>query len=139
MTTVVLFLGFAVILILGMPISIALLGGSLLAILQSGAVSMTVAAQKLFGAVDSFTLSAIPFFILAGALMSSGGIARRLTQLADALLGWLPGVLGSFPLLQVGLPAVLSLYFDLFSGLMQAFIFAMLTMLYIGTAAPEEE
>lgn len=91
MTTVVLFLGFAVILILGMPISIALLGGSLLAILQSGAVSMTVAAQKLFGAVDSFTLSAIPFFILAGALMSSGGIARRLTQLADALLGWLPG------------------------------------------------
>ena len=52
---------------------------------------------------------------------------------------WLPGVLGSFPLLQVGLPAVLSLYFDIFSGLMQAFIFAMLTMLYIGTAAPEEE
>lgn len=91
MTTVVLFVGFAVILILGMPISIALLGSSLLALFQSGAVSLTVTAQKLFASVDSFTLSAIPFFILAGALMSSGGISRRLTQFADALLGWLPG------------------------------------------------
>ena len=55
------------------------------------------------------------------------------------LLGWLPGVLGQFPFLQVGLPAILSLYFDIFSGLMQAFIFAMLTMLYIATGFPQEE
>ena len=55
------------------------------------------------------------------------------------VLGWLPGVLGQFPFLQIGLPGVLSLYFDIFSGCMQAFIFAMLTMLYIATGAPEEE
>ena len=85
MTTLVLFAGFAIILVLGLPISSALLGGGLLALAQSGSVSLTVTAQKLFGAVDSFTLSAIPFFILAGALMSSGGISRRLTQFADAL------------------------------------------------------
>ena len=54
------------------------------------------------------------------------------------ILGWLPGVLGQFPYLQIGLPAILSLYFDIFSGLMQAFIFAMLTMLYIATGFDEE-
>ena len=76
--------------------------------------------------------------VLSGVVISTL-VAYALQGLSKLLLGWLPGVLGSFPLLQVGLPAVLSLYFDIFSGLMQAFIFAMLTMLYIGTAAPEEE
>ena len=76
--------------------------------------------------------------VLSGVVISTL-VAYALQGLSKLLLGWLPGVLGSFPLLQVGLPAILSLYFDIFSGLMQAFIFAMLTMLYIGTAAPEEE
>ena len=57
---------------------------------------------------------------------------------AAMLLGWLPGVLGKIPFLQVGIPAVLSIYFDVFSSCMQAFIFAMLTMLYIGSAAKSE-
>ena len=56
-----------------------------------------------------------------------------------ALFGWLPGVVGewlsSIPILSVGLPAVLSLYFDWFSSFMQAFIFCMLTMMYIASAA----
>ena len=76
--------------------------------------------------------------VLSGVVISTL-VAYALQGLSKLLLGWLPGILGSFPLLQVGLPAILSLYFDIFSGLMQAFIFAMLTMLYIGTAAPEEE
>ncbi|MBR3995467.1 MAG: F0F1 ATP synthase subunit A [Clostridia bacterium] len=58
-------------------------------------------------------------------------IATGLSGLSHILLGWLPGFLGEFPFLQVGLPAILSLYFDLFSGLLQAYIFAMLTMLYV--------
>ncbi|WNX84531.1 TRAP transporter large permease [Agathobaculum sp. NTUH-O15-33] len=91
MTTFVLFAGFAVILILGMPVATALLGGSLAALLVNDSVPLQVAAQKLFGSVDSFTLAAIPFFLLAGALMSSGGISRRLTDFANSLLGWLPG------------------------------------------------
>ena len=62
-----------------------------------------------------------------------------LGNLSHMILGWLPGFLGNIPLLRVGIPAVLSLYFDIFSGCMQAFIFAMLTMLYIATGAPEEE
>ena len=66
-------------------------------------------------------------------------VATALQGLSNIVLGWLPGFLGRFPLLQIGLPAILSLYFDLFSGLLQAFIFAMLTMLYISGGFPEED
>ena len=66
-------------------------------------------------------------------------ISSALSGLSEMLFGGLPGILGDIPFLRVGLPAVLSVYFDVFSGLMQAFIFAMLTMLYIATGFPEEE
>ena len=66
-------------------------------------------------------------------------ICAALQGLSKSLLGWLPGALGNVPFLQIGLPAVLSLYFDLFSGCMQAFIFAMLTMLFIAQADPAAE
>ena len=66
-------------------------------------------------------------------------IAFALRNLSVMVLGWLPGFLGQIPFLQIGLPAVLSLYFDIFSGCMQAFIFALLTMMNIATAVPEEE
>ncbi|MBP5224853.1 MAG: F0F1 ATP synthase subunit A [Lachnospiraceae bacterium] len=49
------------------------------------------------------------------------------------------GVLSGIPILQVGLPAVLSLYFDVFSGLIQAFVFSLLTMIYISGACPPPE
>ena len=58
-------------------------------------------------------------------------IATALQGLSNLLLGWLPGFLGEFPFLQIGLPAILSAYFDVFSGALQAFIFAMLTMMYV--------
>lgn len=66
-------------------------------------------------------------------------VATGLQGLTRLILGNLPGFLGSFPFLQVGLPAILSIYFDLFSGCLQAFIFAMLTMLYIATGFPEDD
>ncbi len=65
-------------------------------------------------------------------------IATALQGLSSIVLGWLPGALGDIPLLQVGLPAVLSLYFDIFSGCLQAFIFGMLTMLYVAGGFPQE-
>lgn len=76
--------------------------------------------------------------VLSGVVISTL-VAFALQGLSKLVLGWLPGFLGNFPFLQVGLPAILSLYFDIFSGLMQAFIFAMLTMLYIATGFPEED
>lgn len=76
--------------------------------------------------------------VLSGSVISVL-VAAGLRYLSSLVLGWLPGVLGDFPLLQIGLPAILSLYFDLFSGCLQAFIFAMLTMLYVAGAFPEED
>lgn len=66
-------------------------------------------------------------------------IAAALQGLSNLVLGWLPGFLGDIPFLQVGLPAVLSVYFDIFSGCMQAYIFAMLTMLNISGGFPQDE
>ena len=65
-------------------------------------------------------------------------IATALQGLSSMVLGWLPGVLGEIPFLQIGIPGVLSVYFDVFSGCMQAYIFAMLTMLNIVGGFPAE-
>jgi F-type H+-transporting ATPase subunit a len=65
-------------------------------------------------------------------------IAAALQGASSLVFGWLPGFLGEIPFLQIGLPAVLSIYFDVFSGCMQAYIFAMLTMLNISGGFPEE-
>ncbi len=75
--------------------------------------------------------------ILSGTVISVL-IAAALQGVSSMLLGWLPGVIGEIPFLQIGLPAVLSVYFDVFSGCLQAFIFAMLTMLYVAGAFPAE-
>jgi len=76
--------------------------------------------------------------VLSGSVISAL-VAWALAGASSALLGWLPGFLGQFPFLRVGLPAVLSAYFDVFSGCIQAFIFSMLTMLYISGAYPGDE
>lgn len=76
--------------------------------------------------------------VLSGSVISVL-IAAALQGLSSLVLGWLPGALGEIPLLQIGLPAILSVYFDVFSGCMQAYIFAMLTMLNIAGGFPEED
>ncbi len=76
--------------------------------------------------------------VLSGTVISAL-VAWALAGASNALLGWLPGFLGNIPFLQIGLPAVLSVYFDVFSGCIQAFIFAMLTMLYISGGYPADE
>lgn len=73
--------------------------------------------------------------VLSGSVISVL-VAAALQGLSHIVLGWLPGVLGEIPFLQIGIPAVLSIYFDVFSGLLQAFIFAMLTMLYVSNGFP---
>ncbi|MBQ8267952.1 MAG: F0F1 ATP synthase subunit A [Clostridia bacterium] len=76
--------------------------------------------------------------VLSGAVISVL-VATGLQGLTNIIFGWLPGFLGNIPFLQIGLPAILSVYFDLFSGCLQAFIFAMLTMLYVASGFPEED
>ncbi len=76
--------------------------------------------------------------VLSGTVISTL-LAFFLGSASASVLGNLPGFLADFPLFQVGIPAVLSLYFDLFSSLLQAFIFSMLTMLNVSGAFPIEE
>lgn len=66
-------------------------------------------------------------------------VAYALSGLSAAVFRFLPGMLSSVPFLQIGLPAVMSVYFDLFSGCVQAFIFSMLTMLYVSSAFSQED
>ena len=76
--------------------------------------------------------------ILSGVVIN-GLIYAALAVASSALLGLIPGAVGDFlshiPILSVGLPAITSVYFDWFSGCMQAFIFTMLTIMYIANAA----
>lgn len=66
-------------------------------------------------------------------------VYAALAWLSSILFQWLPGALADIPILQIGLPAVLSIYFDVFSSVLQAFIFCMLTVLYISLAATKED
>ena len=73
---------------------------------------------------------------VAGGGVLTALIYTALSGLSSLLLGWLPGIIGSIPFLQVGIPAFLSIYFDLFSGFVQALVFSLLTMVYVGAANP---
>lgn len=75
--------------------------------------------------------------VLSGTVIAAL-VATGLQGLSRLLLGWLPGFLGDIPFLQIGIPAVLSVYFDLFSGCLQAYIFAMLTMMYVSGGFPAD-
>jgi len=89
----VLTLSFVVLLVVGVPIAFCIGISTALTMLLSveSLPVMTTVAQRVATSLDSFTLLAIPFFILAGQLMNRGGIARRLVDFAKSLLGMLPG------------------------------------------------
>ena len=76
---------------------------------------------------------------VAGGLVLTSLIYAALALLSSALFGWLPGILGKIPFLQIGIPAVLSVYFDFFSGAIQALVFCLLSMVYIGIANPPRD
>lgn len=84
-----------ILLICGVPISYSIGISPLAAIVRSASlkVSVLTAAQRTFVGISSFTLTAIPFFVLAGNLMNQGGVAKQLVNFALALFGKLPGSL----------------------------------------------
>ena len=85
----------AVLLVVGVPISYAIGISALAAVLPivPPDVSVLTAAQRIFVGMSKFSLTAIPFFVLAGKLMNQGGIAKRLVDFVLAILGKLPGSL----------------------------------------------
>jgi C4-dicarboxylate transporter DctM subunit len=92
---------------LGVPIAVSLGAAPLAAIYDRG-ISLVIVPQIVFESLDSFTLMAIPFFVLAGRLMQSGGIAGRLVDLAVALTGWMRGGLANASIVTAMLFATMS-------------------------------
>lgn len=80
-------------LLFGVPVAVALGGASLVYILLKGLPDVLL-IHTMIGGIDSFPLLAIPFFVLAGHLMNTGGITTKIFAFARALVGWLPGGLG---------------------------------------------
>lgn len=95
--------------IIGVPIALSLGLASLLTMVFATNSSPSVIIQKAFTSLDSFPLMAIPFFILAGVLMSHGGISRRLLNLSSALIGFITGGLAMVTVLA-------SMFFGAISG-----------------------
>ena len=93
--TLVLFLGVLFVGILaGLPVAFALLLSSMALMLHLGTFSADILAQGLINGVDSFPLLAIPFFLVAGEVMSKGGLSERIVRLAMTLVGHRRGGLG---------------------------------------------
>jgi tripartite ATP-independent transporter DctM subunit len=92
---IVLVVGIAVLLLARVPIAVAVGISAFLAVAAVIGVEKAsfVSAQRMFTGINSFTLLAIPFFILAGVLMNNGGIAGRLIDAAKVLVGRTPGSL----------------------------------------------
>lgn len=94
MNILLLFGVFFVLIMLSVPIGVALGLATSVTICLTSSIAPVMVAQKAFTGLDSFTLIAIPFFMLAGNLMALGGIARRIVNLADAAVGKFTGGLG---------------------------------------------
>lgn len=86
---------FFLLLAFSVPVSYSIIISALVSIVAflTPNFGLFISAQKLVGGIDSFTLLAVPFFILAGLLMSNGGIAKRLINMAMLVLGKVPGSL----------------------------------------------
>ncbi|WP_332813635.1 TRAP transporter large permease [Ramlibacter sp.] len=91
MTIAVLFILLFVLMVLGMPIAIALGLSSLATIMLFAQDSLASLSLKLYETSEHYTLLAIPFFILGGAFMTTGGVARRMIRFANACIGHLRG------------------------------------------------
>ncbi|MDR0570994.1 MAG: TRAP transporter large permease [Clostridiales Family XIII bacterium] len=109
MSAVFLFGSLLLLIVLGMPIGYAIAFSTMASLVLFSDIPLTTAAQKAFAGVDSFPLMAIPFFILAGVLMTHGGIARRLIGFFDVFVGRITGGLGM-------ICVVTSLFFGAISG-----------------------
>ena len=95
LTTVILFAVFGILLFLSCPISVSIVIASIVTAVSSLSWDQItfITMQKMNSGVESFSLLAIPLFILAGNIMNNGGIARRLVNFAKLFVGWIPGSL----------------------------------------------
>ncbi len=86
---------FFVFMIMGVPVSVSMILGLILSVLFFDMYAMISIATLFYSALDSYLLVAIPLFMLAGIAMSFGGVARRIFDFSESILGFLPGSLGA--------------------------------------------
>ncbi|MCL4186452.1 MAG: TRAP transporter large permease [Rhodobacteraceae bacterium] len=84
---------FLFLLAFGAPVVFALGAASVFVLTVLMDVPVAIVAQRVYAGLNSFTIMAIPFFVLAGLIMDAGGISRRIVALADAVVGWMTGSL----------------------------------------------
>lgn len=92
--SLVIILFFIILMFLGVPIAISLGASSVLVMALMTELPLNMATQSMFTAMNSFIMVAVPLFILCGSLMDEGGIADRIYDLAEAMVGWIFGGLG---------------------------------------------
>lgn len=86
--------GFLVMMVAGVPIGFSLAISSIVTVLATGDFQATAIVHRMIGNSSSYTLLAIPFFILAAKLMNTGGVTRKLFRACSAWISWIPGGLG---------------------------------------------
>ncbi len=94
MTSLLWFGLFLLLLAIGMPISVSIGLGAMLALLLSHGTNPLMVPTMLLSSMDSFVLTAVPMFMLTGTLMQRGALAERLFNFADSLVGWARGGMG---------------------------------------------
>ena len=99
MSLLVLFISLFIMLLVGVPIGFAIGGATMISMFYCTDLNMVISAQYCYSGISSFTVMAIPFFMLAGLLMSSGGIAKRIVNVASALIDFVTGALGCVTIL----------------------------------------
>lgn len=92
--TAILFISFLLLLVLGVPIAFAV-AVSGVAVLLAGDVDLLIVVQRMFAATDSFSLVAVPYFILAGDLLARGSMSKNLVEFAESILGRIRGGLSA--------------------------------------------
>jgi C4-dicarboxylate transporter DctM subunit len=101
----------ALLLITGTPISIALGMTVMVFLVFFSSFDMTtvnIISQRLFTGLESFAIMAVPFFVLAGAFLTDGGVAKRIINFAVNLVGWMPGGLAMASIVACAFFATLS-------------------------------
>ncbi len=96
---IVLFLVLIIMLMIGVPVGFAIGGATMISMFYCSDLNMVVNAQYCYSGIFSFTVMAIPFFMLAGSVISTGGIAKRIVEFASALIDFVTGALGCVSML----------------------------------------
>jgi C4-dicarboxylate transporter DctM subunit len=103
----ILLLGLIALVVLGMPVAFAIGIASMFSLL-AGDYQLIILPQKILAGLDSFPMLAIPFFVLAGNLMTGGGITDKILDFARASVGWMRGSLGIITVLASAIFASIS-------------------------------